>query len=50
MGADLAAMDRDARRMRGEGPIVFAQRNKGIGLEAILGHRVSAWKSAIRVT
>ena len=48
VGADLAVMDRDARRMRGDGPIVFAQCNKGVGLEAIVGHLLSAWQSAIR--
>ena len=48
VGADLAVMDRDARRMRGDGPIVFAQCNKGVGLEAIVGHLLSAWQSAVR--
>ena len=47
VGADLGVMDRDARRMRGDGPIVFAQCNRGVGLEAILGHLVSAWQRAI---
>jgi urease accessory protein len=47
VGADLAVMDRDARRMRGDGPIVFAQCNRGIGLEAIIQHLVSAWQGAI---
>ena len=48
VGADLAVMDRDARRMRGDGPIVFAQCNKGVGLEAIVGHLLAAWQSAVR--
>jgi hypothetical protein len=48
VGADLAVMDRDARRMRGDGPIVFAQCNKGVGLDAIVGHLLSAWQSAVR--
>ena len=35
VGADLGVMDRDARRMRGDGPIVFAQVTNGIGVEEI---------------
>src|SRR2546421_973647 len=35
VGADLAVMDRDARRMRGDGPTVFAQVTRGVGVEAI---------------
>jgi urease accessory protein len=48
VGADLAVMDRDARRMRGDGPIVFAQCNRGIGLEVIIGHLLGAWQAAVR--
>jgi urease accessory protein len=35
VGADLRVMDRDARRMRGEGPTVFAQVTRGVGVEEI---------------
>ena len=35
VGADLGVMDRDARRMRGDGPTVFAQVTNGIGVEEI---------------
>jgi urease accessory protein len=35
VGADLAVMDRDARRMRGAGPTVFAQVTHGVGVEEI---------------
>ena len=35
VGADLGVMDRDARRMRGEGPTVFAQVTRGVGVEEI---------------
>src|SRR5437588_349941 len=35
VGADLAVMDRDARKMRGDGPTVFAQVTKGTGVDAI---------------
>jgi urease accessory protein len=44
VGADLAVMDRDARRMRGDGPTVFAQITHGPGVETIAGHVVSAWE------
>ena len=38
VGADLGVMDRDARRMRGEGrPIVFCDLKSGVGLEEIVG-------------
>ncbi len=37
VGADLAVMARDARAMRGEGPVVFAQAIHGVGLEEIVG-------------
>jgi urease accessory protein len=50
VGADLAVMDRDARRMRGDGPFVFAQCNRGVGLDAIIQHLITAWQGAIKAT
>ena len=44
VGADLAVMDRDAKKMRGDGPTVFAQVKHGEGLDAILGHILAAWQ------
>src|SRR3954452_21472223 len=35
IGADLAVMDRDAKRMRRDGPIVFAQVVNGVGVGEI---------------
>lgn len=35
VGADLAVMDRDAKKMRGDGPTIFAAVRDGRGLEAI---------------
>ncbi|HEX8910599.1 MAG TPA: urease accessory protein UreG [Anaeromyxobacteraceae bacterium] len=35
VGADLGVMERDARRMRGAGPFVFAQATHGLGLDAV---------------
>jgi urease accessory protein len=46
VGADLDVMDRDARRMRGDGPIVFAQVTNGVGLDAIVDRLLSAWRAS----
>ncbi|KAL4095176.1 hypothetical protein PRIC1_008554 [Phytophthora ramorum] len=45
--ADLDVMDRDAKLMRGEGPTVFSQINKGKGVDEITDHVVAAWKAAV---
>lgn len=37
VGASLEVMDRDARKMRGERPFVFAQVKNGVGVEEIAG-------------
>ncbi len=42
VGADLGVMDRDARRMRGAGPTVFAQVTHGVGVEEIAAHVLRA--------
>ncbi len=44
VGADLKVMERDTRRMRGDGPFVFAQVKHGVGVEEILGHVLHQWK------
>ncbi|GAB5414395.1 MAG: urease accessory protein UreG [Congregibacter sp.] len=36
VGADLAVMDRDAKKMRGERPFVFSNLKSGDGLDAII--------------
>ena len=36
VGADLSVMDRDAKKMRGERPFVFAQVKHGVGLDEII--------------
>jgi urease accessory protein len=41
-------MDRDARRMRGDGPTVFAQVTKGVGIDAIASHVESARQLALQ--
>ena len=42
VGADLGVMDRDARKMRGAGPTVFAQVTHGVGVEEIATHLLRA--------
>jgi urease accessory protein len=42
VGADLGVMDRDARKMRGAGPTVFAQVTHGVGVEEIAAHLLHA--------
>jgi urease accessory protein len=47
VGADLGVMDRDARRMRGDGPTVFAQVTKGVGVDAIARIVLEARRDAL---
>jgi len=47
VGADLAVMDRDAKKMRGTGPTVFAQVTKAIGTDAIIEYVVTARARAL---
>lgn len=42
VGADLGVMERDAAKMRGNGPTVFAQVTRGVGITEIVGHIRSA--------
>ncbi len=42
VGADLAVMDRDAKRMRGSGPTVFAQVTRDAGIDDIVSHVLAA--------
>jgi urease accessory protein len=46
VGADLGVMERDARRMRGDGPFIFAQVTHGQGVQAIADHLLHAWTTA----
>ena len=44
VGADLGVMERDARRMREGGPVIFANVKGGIGVPDVVGLLLSAWK------
>lgn len=46
VGASLDVMDRDARKMRGDGPFVFTQVTKGVGLDEVIRHLLGAWSKA----
>jgi urease accessory protein len=46
VGADLDVMARDARRMRGEGPFLFAQVINGIGVQEVAAGLLRSWKAA----
>lgn len=43
VGADLGVMERDARKMRGDGPFVFAQVARDVAVEEIAGHVLHAY-------
>jgi urease accessory protein len=47
VGASLDVMARDAKKMRGEGPVVFAQVTKGIGVPEIAQYVLGARKYAL---
>jgi urease accessory protein len=47
VGADLGIMERDAKRMRGLGPIVFAQAAREVGIGDIADHIERAWRAAV---
>jgi urease accessory protein len=45
VGADLDVMARDSRRMRGDGPFLFAQVRNGVGVANIADALLASWKS-----
>jgi urease accessory protein len=48
VGADLAVMERDAKKMRGTGPFVFSQVKFGVGVEQIIAHLINARCAALQ--
>ncbi|KAJ1656947.1 hypothetical protein IWQ61_003569 [Dispira simplex] len=46
VGADLSVMDRDARKMRGTGPTVFAHIRGDKGVDDIVNHILAAYREA----
>lgn len=49
VGADLKVMERDTKKMRGDGPFIFAQVKNGVGVDEIIAHIVHAWQHTIEV-
>ena len=49
VGADLAVMERDSRKMRGTGPFVFAQVTRDVGVDQICAHILGVWQKAVAV-
>jgi len=50
VGADLGVMARDARRMRGDGPVVFAQCTHGVGIAEVVDAVLAARSAALAPT
>jgi urease accessory protein len=46
VGADLKVMERDTKKMRGDGPFVFAQVKHGVGVDEIVEHILHEWQHA----
>jgi urease accessory protein len=47
VGADLSVMDRDSKKMRGEGPFVFAEVKTGKGVDDIIANIEATWKKSL---
>ncbi|MCH2125588.1 MAG: urease accessory protein UreG [Pirellulaceae bacterium] len=46
VGADLSVMDRDSKKMRGDGPTIFAQIKADQGTEDVVKHVLKAWQKS----
>ena len=46
VGADLGVMDRDACKMRGDGPFLFTQVKNDVGVDEVVRYVTDAWKGA----
>ncbi|KAG9294556.1 hypothetical protein G9A89_008667 [Geosiphon pyriformis] len=47
VGADLGVMEKDARKMRQNGPTIFAQVRNGIGISEVIDLILGAWRSSM---
>ena len=48
VGASLEVMDRDAKKMRGDGPFLFTQVINGVGVREVADQLLGAWRTAVR--
>jgi urease accessory protein len=46
VGADLGVMERDAKKMRGDGPFLLTQVTNDIGVDHVVRHVIDAWRRA----
>lgn len=46
VGADLSVMDRDAKKIRENGPVIFSQVKHGVNVDTIVQHIIDAWKAS----
>ncbi|CEP15607.1 hypothetical protein [Parasitella parasitica] len=46
IGADLDVMARDAKKMRGDGPTIFAQVKNGVGMDDIISLILGEWRAS----
>eukprot|EP00743_Colponemidia_sp_Colp-15_P002472 GILK01002679.1.p1 GENE.GILK01002679.1~~GILK01002679.1.p1 ORF type:complete len:296 (+),score=32.12 GILK01002679.1:41-928(+) len=46
VGADLSVMERDGKKMRGDGPMVFAQVKHMVGVPEVADKIVAAWQAS----
>ncbi|KAJ3353665.1 hypothetical protein HDU83_006574 [Entophlyctis luteolus] len=46
IGADLSVMERDSKKMRGDGPTLFTQVKNGVGVDDVVQHILQAFKSS----
>jgi urease accessory protein len=47
IGADLGVMERDSKKMRGDGPFVFTQARNGVGMEEVISLIKAAYKEQV---
>jgi urease accessory protein len=47
VGADLSVMERDAKKMRGDGPFLFTQVTNNVGVDCVVAQITSAWRQAL---
>jgi urease accessory protein len=50
VGADLSVMERDATRMRGDGPFLFTQVKNDVGVAEVVAQVIHAWTQAPGLT
>ena len=49
VGADLKVMESDTKKMRGNGPFVFAQVKHGVGVDEIIAQVIHSWQHACNI-